>query len=156
MADEKSGHFYFCSVLCSYTDPYICLAYIRENILHAPCLLSFAWHSCLCPHLPPGCPFICPSLSLGPSFQLRSHSNRGSCGWVGSMAKAGDVPVNRGASTWGPVTPVLGEPEAWAGTQRGCRESAAGGRHTQLLPSSKGSEKRGGLSGRRAGSRRQE
>lgn len=43
------------------------------------------------------------------------------------MAKAGDVPVNRGASTWGPVTPVLGEPEAWAGTQRGCRESAAVG-----------------------------
>lgn len=47
------------------------------------------------------------------------------------MAKAGDVHVNRGASTWGHVTPVLGEPEAWAGTTEGMQ----GGRQVGETPS---------------------
>lgn len=127
MADEKSGHFYFCSVLCSCTDPYICLAYLGANILHVHRLLSFARHSCLCSHLPLGCPFICPSLSLSSLFQLHSHSNRGS--WVGSMAKAGDVHVNRRASMWGPVTPVQESLRPGLGPQRGCREGGRWEKH---------------------------
>lgn len=69
--------------------------------------------------------------ALAPRSSSVHTLQRGSCGWVGSMAKAGDVHMNRGASTWGPVTPVLGEPEAWVGTTEGMQGEWQGIRFLQ-------------------------